>query len=280
MTVEDQTMLKAQRSEKLRKLEEAKELDLKKSEKKYMESMDWYEKYEPLGWKTVQQVTRRLQSIKGKSNQIKELKNQINIYTKGLGFNDYPIRYSQNGVQKTVQELATTLKDIIRLMRRRSLEPPSLSLPMRKSLPIVGQLTKDVLDIDTKHNELRQEIETNANQHRNENISNGTQDNFRNLQPATAPELRPGLRIDMLFNYADSDTEDEILMWSQGVIQMVSDGTNIIKEGGGFYKRGDCQVLWDRNESRNEEASISVVSLPACNFNKYVKNSWRLDINL
>ena len=49
MTVEDQTMLKAQRAEKLRKLEEAKELDLKKTEKKYMESMDWYEKYEPLG---------------------------------------------------------------------------------------------------------------------------------------------------------------------------------------------------------------------------------------
>ena len=63
-------------------------------------------------------------------------------------------------------------------------------------------------------------------------------------------------------------------------MQMVSDGTNIIKKGGGFHKRGDCQVLWDRNESRNEEASISVVSLPVCNFNKYVENSWRLDINL
>ena len=84
----------------------------------------------------------------------------------------------------------------------------------------------------------------------------------------------------MLFNYADSDTKDKILMWSQGIMQMVSDGTNIIKEGGGFHKRGDYQVLWDRNESRNEEASISVVSLPAYNFNKYVENSWRLDINL
>jgi len=39
-------------------------------------------------------------------------------------------------------------------------------------------------------------------------------------------------------------------------------------------------VLWDRNESRNEDASISIVSLPTCNFNKYIENSWRLDINL
>ena len=75
--------------------------------------MNQDEKYEQLGWKIVVQVTRRLQSIKGKSNQIKELKNQINTYTKGLGFDDYPIRYSQNGVQKIVKELATTLKDII-----------------------------------------------------------------------------------------------------------------------------------------------------------------------
>ena len=49
MIIEDQTMLKAQRLEKLRKLEEAKELDLKKTKKKYIESIDWYENYEALG---------------------------------------------------------------------------------------------------------------------------------------------------------------------------------------------------------------------------------------
>ena len=45
ITVEDQIMLKAQRAEKLRKLEEAKEVDLQKTEKKYIESIDWYKKY-------------------------------------------------------------------------------------------------------------------------------------------------------------------------------------------------------------------------------------------
>ena len=59
--------------------------------------------------------------------------------------------------------------------------PPSLSLPIRKSLPIVGQLTVNIFNIDIKHNELRQEIETNANENRIENILNGRQDNFRNL---------------------------------------------------------------------------------------------------
>ena len=280
MTIEDQTMLKAQRMEKLIKMEQMKEDSLKKSETKYLESMLWYEKYDAIAWKTMQQVTRKLNSINGKSNKIKELKNQINIYQKGLGFNDFPIKYSQNKVQKTVEELATMLKDIIRIMRRRQVEPPVLSLPSRKSLPIVGQLSADILAIDSEQSELRDDLETNALEKRNADISNGDQDNFRNLQPATAPALRPGLRIDMLFNYSDLDADDELLMWSQGVIQVVSDGTNIIKEGGGFHKRGDCQVLWDRNESRNEDASSSIVCLPACNFNKYIENSWRLDVNL
>ena len=84
----------------------------------------------------------------------------------------------------------------------------------------------------------------------------------------------------MLFNYSDLDADDEILMQGQGVIQVVSDGTNIIKEGRGFHKRSDCKVLWNRNESRNEDAISSVVSLPAYNFNEYIENSWRLDVNI
>ena len=183
-------------------------------------------------------------------------------------------------MHKTVEELANALKDIIRSMRFRSIEPSSLSMPVRNILPIVGRLAANVLNLDYKHDELRQELETNANEKRLENMSNGAQDNFRNLQPAAAPMLRPGLRACMLFNYSDNDAEEEALMWSQGVMQMLSDGMNIVKEGGGFHKCGDCQVLWDRNESRNEEASVSVVSLPACKFNKHINNSWRLDVNL
>jgi len=153
-----------------------------------------------------------LNSINGKSNKIKEIRNQINIYQKGLGFKDFPIKYSQNGVQKTMEELATMLKDIICSMRRRPVEPPVLSLPLWKSLPIVGQLSADVLAIDSKHCELRDELESNALEKRNIDILNGEQDNFRNLQPATAPTLHSGLRIDMLFNYADIETDNEILM--------------------------------------------------------------------
>ena len=64
-----------------------------------------------------------------------------------------------------------------------------------------------------------------------------TRDNFSNLQPATAPDPRIGLRIDMLCNYADEDDESDLLMWSQGATQSMSNGTNLPKDGGGFHKK-------------------------------------------
>jgi len=54
MTLEDQRMLKIQRTEKIRRIEQMKEDNLKKMEKMYLESLLWYEKYETIAWKTVQ----------------------------------------------------------------------------------------------------------------------------------------------------------------------------------------------------------------------------------
>ena len=97
-----------------------------------------------------------------------------------------------------------------------------------------------MLAIDSEHSRLRDELETNTMKKRNAGMLNRDQGNFRKLQPATAPTLRQGLRIGMLFNYSDADAGNGILMWSQGIIQITSDGSNIIKEGGGFHKRGNC----------------------------------------
>ena len=44
---------------------------------------------------------------------------------------------------------------------------------------------------------------------------------------------------------ADDEDDSDLLMWSQGFVHRVSDGTNVPKEGGGCYKKGDVIVLWD-----------------------------------
>ena len=51
------------------------------------------------------------------------------------------------------------------------------------------------------------------------------------------------MRVDCLFNYGDDEEDTDILMWSQGRITLLSNGSNIPKESGGFHKKGDVQIL-------------------------------------
>ena len=81
------------------------------------------------------------------------------------------------------------------------------------------------------------------------------------------------MRIDMLFNYVDNKVSSNMLMMSQDFIQNTSSDSNLPKDGGGFYKKGDALVLWNANEERNKTNSLSAVSLTFINFNKQVENS-------
>ena len=106
-----------------------------------------------------------------------------------------------------------------------------------------------------------------------EQIETGEIDVIANLQAPTAPELRIGMRVDVLCNYVYNVDESEVLMWSQGLIQQISDGTKIEKNGGGTHKKGGVLVLWDANVEQNESASTPVVSLSKNLQNKQVDGS-------
>lgn len=125
---------------------------------------------------------------------------------------------------------------------------------------------------------MKEDMANQALERRRQQELSGDADNFPNLQPAAAPEPSIGMQIDMLFNYADDEDDSDILMWSQGVTQCVSNGSNIPKEGSGYHKKGDVVLLWDACAARNEEATTSVVSMPKNLFNKHVHNSWRLGV--
>ena len=280
MTIEDQQMLQIQRKEKLRRQELKEQEGIERAEKKLIESRLWAEKYQSLAWKNSREVTMKLRRINGVTNKLKELKFQLNIHVKSFGFNNFPVSFSSGDKSKTVDELSTLLKDVIRAMQGTTFEWPEIELPKRKSLPIVGTLAPNVVACNARQRARKEELTNQAIERRQQQELSGDTDNFANLQPATAPDPQVGMRIDMLFNYADDNDDSDILMWSQGTIQLVSNGSNIPKEGGGFHKKGDVKVLWDANADRNEEESISVVSIPKSLFNKHLQDSWRLDITL
>ena len=253
---------------------------MKKAEKSHVESLLWYDRYLHLAWKSVREVTTKLNKINGKTNKLKELKFQMNMHAKGYGFDSFPVYFSKDGVALTVNELSMLLKRILRELPRINITPPDFTVPKRSTLPVIGQLSKEVTALDEKQEELQDEMINRIETERTDQIENGEIDLYSNRQAATAPELKKGMRVDLLCNYSDDADDSETLMWSQGLIQEVSNGSNIAKEGGGYHKKGDVSVLWDPNVERNELASVSIITLSKGYHNKQVEGSWRIDIDL
>jgi len=114
----------------------------------------WYDRYQHLAWKSVREVTTKLNKINGKTNKLKELKFQINMHTKGHGFNSFPVYFSKDSVALTINELCTLLKRIVRELLRLDITHLEFTVPKRSTLPVIGQLTKEVVALDAKQDKL------------------------------------------------------------------------------------------------------------------------------
>ena len=66
MIMEDRNMLNVQREEKLRRQTFMKDKRLEKTEKSHIEAMLWHQRHNHLKWKTVREVTTKLNKIHGK----------------------------------------------------------------------------------------------------------------------------------------------------------------------------------------------------------------------
>lgn len=154
MVLEDRNMLRIQREEKLRRQALVKKNKLEKAEKSYIESLMWHDRYQHLAWKSVREVTTKLNKINGKTKKVKELKFQMNMHTKGHTFNSFPVYFSKNGVSLEVNELAALLKRIVQELPRLNITVPEFAVPKSSTLPVIGQLTKEVVALDAKQDKL------------------------------------------------------------------------------------------------------------------------------
>ena len=88
---------------------------------------------------------------------------------------------------------------------------------------------KDVVNIDSNHVALKNELEERADARRSNQEISGKWHKFSTFQSPISHELKVGIRIDILFNYYDNDQDDDIKMWSQGEIKITSNGANLPK---------------------------------------------------
>jgi hypothetical protein len=123
---------------------------LEKAKISYVESLLLCERFLYLSWKTACKVTIKLNKINRKTSKLKELKFWINTHTKRYRFNNFPTYFSKNSISITVDKLAALLKRIIRTIANRVITVLELIVYIRISLPIISQLSSEIITLDSK----------------------------------------------------------------------------------------------------------------------------------
>ena len=102
-----------------------------------------------------------------------------------------------------------------------------------------------MVEIDANQVALKEELQEKTRALQREKEVSSESDTFANFKFPVSLELKVDLRIDLLFNYYDDDINLDTIRWIQGEIKVMSNSSNLQKEGGGFHKKGDCLIRWD-----------------------------------
>ena len=233
-------------------------------------------------WKSLEEVDQGLACISGQLAKRNTLKKHITIYVKGLGWHDYHTTWSLNGTLRPIECLAEHLKFIIidSQANNRRIERPKISMPMRKALPQLGEVTVDVRAKFEEDNDAMNDMQLKCNETRVRLINKGIRDEMRLRQPSYAPDLKQGMKIQYAFRHADEESpDDEIIEWCTGTVTIVGNGNNLRNPGKGprhYRKGGGTEVQWDADISKGDEISFSIVKIKKTLFNCYEEFSWRL----
>ena len=104
--------------------------------------------------KTIGAVTKGSKNIKYKKDKLGALKDNIQIRYLGLGQEKCKKQWSNVGVTLPISDLTDSLKDLMRLKKNKWVVPekPDVLVPQRRDMSILGQRTKQVLELDIKEN--------------------------------------------------------------------------------------------------------------------------------
>ena len=102
-----------------------------------------------------------MKHLKYKKDTIATLKDNIRIRWIGYGWEECETKWSKDRVQLSIAQLASCLKEIIKLQRKNKWEipeTPNAKVPQQKCMPALGQLTKQTMEMDKKANENKEEL--------------------------------------------------------------------------------------------------------------------------
>ena len=266
------------------KEEMAKLKGLEDAEDEFIESLIYHKMWNSDAcWKTSREVSEGLRRIKTKSGKYASLKDNIRIRWKGLGWMECETRWTVDGHELTVPELASRLKKLIKMQHKQKWvvpELPTVMVPQRKNIVFMGTATRQVTELDKKAKEGEADIEKRARVNWKKREAQGFGSVHSNMQQPYAPNLEDliGEKISYYCN-VDMDeagtTKDAI--WMNGTVCRVSDGTWLLNERSKTrcHPKGEAaEILFDAVPSINYVAGKEIVGLKPNLWNKDKVGAW------
>jgi hypothetical protein len=269
--------LDRQREAKRKKEEMIEKKSLDKAKEELVEASYYWEMYNSdVCWKGQQSIVKKmLGRLKSDSAKLEALKENIRMRVVGLGWKQFTITWSSKGAKRSVDELTTHLKMIIREEKRLTTpKDPALYMPKRPELPILGTASRQLIESNTTATIDEDEFRKQAEELRRQREARGEGSIFSIMQPLYCPELDELInkRIDVLYSFK-LESGEKALRWCQGkVIKILTEKT-----------KPTVVVRWDPmpdvlgKEDRSDETQQE---LPQRKWNKDVEGAWRMDINV
>ena len=209
-----------QREAKRKKEEMIEKKSLEKAEEALIEASYYWDMYfSDVCWKGKQSIVKTmLARLRSESAKVEALKENIRMRVIGLGWKQFAITWSHKGAKRSVDELATHLKMIIREEKR--LTPPkdpALEMPKCLELPILGTTSQQLIESNATAAIDEKEFRERVAELRMQREARGEGSIFSVMRPLYCPELDELMdkRIDVLYSF-QLDLGEKALRWCQG----------------------------------------------------------------
>ena len=113
-------------------------------------------------WTTESQIAKGLKGLKFKKDMREALKDNIQMWWKGFGYEQCKTKWTEGGKLKSIAELTKILRDILKMWKKEKwviADKPPVPVPKRKYMAPVGTLTKYVKYLDEKAESKSSEFE-------------------------------------------------------------------------------------------------------------------------
>ena len=261
-----------QREAKREKEEIALQHKLNKAEDQLIEATYYYEQYHsPRCWRTKAVATREFKALPNKTQKMRYIREQIQMRYVGLGWDKAGHAWSESGTDFSAEELFDHfINTVIPLTKTEMVPPqPPLNWPTPPELYTLGAMGDHAKDLHDSNVEAENELREKASMERDRReAEEGKKDQWEKRQQIRCPTFNKrfvGFRIEMLFEFTESDGTTYV-DWCHGVV------TGIVNQVKSLVK-----IKWNEEFVLDGEPDETIEPIPEgkWNPNKPKKGAWR-----